>query len=839
MNKSKDVIKIIIGSIVILLVAQTLNAVLGISSFEKNYRQSLIGKYELVAKEFKRKIEVDLNNEIPINLFRTNKVNLLFKDVFEKESGIDTLFITNKKGEVLYSNQKQYINNAIPLPDSEIPTFKNLSDEETQINSLTNKAITKKQKNYYYIAVPLYYWNKRWDGTAYIRFDENEITKKTAEITKDNFKYILITFSSAITFLIILILIIDKYTKDDGKIFGKFNSKQVKFAVVIFTLLVSQSIYAYMNNDYFQKTYMKEINKNIVSLRTIIKDNIENLLNRVRRVEQLKGTEKLLSEIVENIAECKKVEIANSDKQLVYFASNEDAGSIFDENFESTKIGIEETKTTKVIPLYKNKQIASYAIIHINQKLIDERTQNLLFDSLTVVIASIIFSYQLFLFLALLISRGDKLKNIYKKYIHSRQKVSEHMLEDIKNMTEEKNKNIVKLTAFILFFAELMIISFLPMYIKSLYEAHPLSLWGLSKDAILSLPIASYMLGSSITVPLAGFLSEKLSVKKIFVISSGLLIIGTGLSAFAVDISQLMIFRFISGLGYGAAIMNGTNLIVKIIRSKNRAAGFGYWFGGYAAAGLCAIPIGGIIVARLGFAVGMLTSAGAGIILLLFTFLFVEKEKRPQKRNKEEDKVLKKTKWTDLLTAFKNPKLFATLIFVVVPTQIVYIGFFQYAFPLYLSSINFSQANIARLMGVYSLITLLTPWAGKMSDKYNKDRLFIVIGGFIVGIVLALFLFVPGGFWMSFFAIVAMAIGSKIVESISESYVSHQKEAKEIGETKLLSIFTTIGKVSSVIGPILVGFSLALLGHVKSMFAMGIIILIGTLLFAVLSRKAK
>jgi len=67
MKKSLSVI--IIGASAILIVAQILNSVLGVSSFESTLKESLISRYQIVEMELKRKIETSVNYGKPIYLF--------------------------------------------------------------------------------------------------------------------------------------------------------------------------------------------------------------------------------------------------------------------------------------------------------------------------------------------------------------------------------------------------------------------------------------------------------------------------------------------------------------------------------------------------------------------------------------------------------------------------------------------------------------------------------------------------------------------------------------------------------------------------------------------------
>ncbi len=525
------------------------------------------------------------------------------------------------------------------------------------------------------------------------------------------------------------------------------------------------------------------------------------------------------------------------------------------------KVSLKNTEYQTVTELYNGDKLEGHLIIFTNKKFLDKLYFDLLMDALTVIAVSLIFSFQILIFATLFVNRKERKRK--KKMLEKREKNKLDRRETIreeadKELTEdidavdtietdfrERKYKIFRIAAFLFFLAEFIPLSFLPLFIKHVYEANPIILFGLSKEAMLGLPISVYMLGISISVLIAGTLTQKLKVKTSFLLYSSLLLIGAVLTAFSTNIIQLMIFRFISGLGYGGIVISGVNMIVTYTNISDRTTGYGFWFVGYSSANICAVPIGGVIASRLGYSAGMFVSGFFALLLILFALAFITGLERMKTAlddrshiEKESAKKKAKFKLKDVLALFKNRSILSLLLFAIIPAQITFIGFFTYAFPLYMNSINISQANIGRLLTIYGIMLLFSTMVGRMADKYKNERIFIVIGNLILGIALFSFFFTEGVI-IVIIAIIAIGIGDVLVQATKGSYITLAKEAREIGESKFSSIFLTFEKIGTIVAPIIAGSLIAFLDYKNSIVVIGVITIVGVILFSLLSKNLR
>lgn len=112
--------------------------------------------------------------------------------------------------------------------------------------------------------------------------------------------------------------------------------------------------------------------------------------------------------------------------------------------------------------------------------------------------------------------------------------------------------------------------------------------------------VTGYMLGYSITMPLAGWLADALGRRRMFLVG---LCVFTGFSiaaSFAWDTSSLIAFRILQAVGGGIVSPTGMAIVTDVIPLKDRGKAFGLWGMGMMLAPAFGPWISGMIVDNLG-----------------------------------------------------------------------------------------------------------------------------------------------------------------------------------------------------------------------------------------------
>ncbi|MBN1409282.1 MAG: MFS transporter [Spirochaetales bacterium] len=809
MNK-RQLLGFIIGACVILTVAQFLNAILSISSFEQTFRNTLISRFQIGARELKRQVETSVNYGKPLNLF--SGMDSIFKDIKAKDKDIKNLYVTLPDRAVLYSTDPQAA--GMQLGTDSFPSYRSSPPPE----DLYKTDVTA-YKHSIFISLPVYYNDQKLTGMVWLEFDARIITRRIQTVIMENLVYFVPILLGAFLVTIGLLMAISGFRRKKAETAKGGRPSILVSAVIIFVLILAQAGYAYFNNQYFQKTYVGLFDQNIESLSEVIRDDFNYVLGFGIPLKRMKKAEVILGEHLKNAPEARKICLVDTEGNALYsaerLADNELKVHSVMSGMQNEKVPITGTELRRLVPIRPGGgPPIAYLVTYINEELINRQLYDILLDALTIIIVSLITSLELVRLLTLVASG----------------KSSETETEEA---VQGRNLKVIRVTAFLFFFAAFIPLSFLPPYIEQVLKIHPVSLFNLSAETMISLPISAYLAGITIAVLIVGFLSRIVTIRSIYVASCILYILGSLFTAFSPDIYYLIIVRFVAGLGYGGIMMNSTALILRSTSDKNRSTGFGSWVAGCATATISAIAIGGVIVNRLGFTVAIVLSAVFAFILLLFIFFYV----RPEKRTAPLQPVAR-FRFRDIFILFRNKTLVANLLFSSIPFSLAYIGLFQYIFPLYMNGEGISRSDIGRILTVYGLISLLTPLISRIADKYKNEKYLIITGNLITGIALVCFMFF-NNIYTLVGVILCMGFGGMMIDATDESFITSSREARVIGEARFLSLYTTYDKVISIFVPLLAGILISTLGYISSIGVIGMFTVIGVLLFAVFSKNLR
>ena len=834
---NRSIWRIILIATVVLILAQVLNSVLSIASFEKVYRDSLIGQFQIIGSDLKRKIETAVNFGKPIEKF--HGIKFILKHYMQKEENLSGISVTLPDGTILYSTDPDNVKKNIGLLPP--PAFTQNPNIEIGAHY---RFVKRQQAGYYYVTLPIYYENKKWVGNVSIYFDTNVIARQVNRMIGKSTSYLVALSCAALVVMALLIYaghwIETKRGYPEGR---RLSTRTKNFIYIGIVLIAALCANTYLNNSHFKKSYVDIVNANTATQAKLVKGEVDRILKMGVPIYRLKKMEVLLGDILKNVPECREIKILDSDRMEQFRATREKLASVYDPEFNGQKLFNVDNAIS--IELQDRDHVEGHAVFIINTDLIEQQTMELTIDSLTIIVVSLLFGFEILIFSFIITHRTGFIQYEMAQQENRRpSKIASFDIQRVKYTT-------LRSTAFIFFFAEYIPLAFLPLFIKDLYEKNPIALFGMSKQMVLGLPISAYMLGVTIFVLVAGALLERLSLLRAFMMFGLLLVVGSILSAFSRDVMQLTIFRFISGLGYGGVLVAGITLIIQNTDHSDRTTGFGYWLIGNSTATICAVPIGSVIVQYLGYRTGLLVSASFSVGLIVFVHYLVRRLHmswmfdRNLPDTAEEVTVTGVTepqprfKVGDLFCVFKDLNVFAALVFASIPVQIAFIGFLHYAFPLYLDSVGISQANIGRFITVYGLAYIVcVPFVSKWSDRLGNERIFMILGNLIVGLVLISFTF-ASNVYLILVVIAVVGIGNAFVTATTGSYITLSQEAVKIGAPRLSSVFKTYQKLGTVGGPLLIGMLISMRGYVNAMTAIGAMIIFSLIFFVVLSRRLR
>jgi EmrB/QacA subfamily drug resistance transporter len=133
----------------------------------------------------------------------------------------------------------------------------------------------------------------------------------------------------------------------------------------------------------------------------------------------------------------------------------------------------------------------------------------------------------------------------------------------------------------------------------------------------------AYIIAETVSLPLAGKLSDMYGRKWLLVAGMGLFVVGSFLSGLSQSMNQLIIYRVVQGFGFGAMSALGFIVIADLFPPEERGKYSGMMAGVFGLSTVIGPTLGGVITEGLGWRWCFFVMVPVGIIIILiFIFMF-------------------------------------------------------------------------------------------------------------------------------------------------------------------------------------------------------------------------
>jgi predicted MFS family arabinose efflux permease len=810
------------GFVVVIMVAFALNGILDIAGFETTYLESIINQHTIQGEAAKNKIETSLNLGKRLHLLRS-QYDEIFISILRQNPGIQHFYIVNIDNTIIYTTRPESNQVNIPFVIEHTNDLSSEAGERPPVN-------TVKFLDAYYICIPLYSDNHYFQGTLITEFSAQEITAYINKVSLTVFRFAIILILCSLGMYLLLSRIIKHNPKSEA-------------VILITLLLVSQSIFTIHNNRLYNTIISNVFNDNMSVLAKSIAEELRIPLDYGIKIDNLGDANNYLAKRIEGNPQCLEAYITDVNLVILFKANRSSTHPLSAKTqIEMTEYSSEySTRLSRHDPDLTTIQLISnvstgYLVLRINRPMINSILLDIAMDSLTIIVVALIFAFILrdfFIFMSLrkqLIIRNNLIKN---------------NIQATDFDFPQYGLRLIKVSTFIFLFAAFETLSFIPLLIQKVYKSNPIVIFGLSEETIYSLPMGLYMLGITFAMFMSIFILKNMNIWKRHILMTIVFIIGSAATIYADTFNLLMLFRFITGIGFGGVLLNLTSLVMFYTSDKNRSVGFGTNAAAFAAASICSIPVGGIVVSKFGYDVGIMVSVIFAFLVLFFsiTCMSSERRKNAQQRNVkqiQEEANEERFSFANFLRVVRSKHVIVYLACINLPFQLIYVGLFQFILPYYMNdSLGLSHGNIGRLLSIFCIISLGAAYISRLSDWAKNDKLLISIGAFIAGIILIMFSLIPEGSLVIFFAVlIGMGIDNLFVDSIEEVYVSSGK-IKGISDENIIQSYKATEKIVSVFLPTLTGLIITLFGFNASMMFIGLWSAIGAVAFVFLGINGR
>jgi predicted MFS family arabinose efflux permease len=387
----------------------------------------------------------------------------------------------------------------------------------------------------------------------------------------------------------------------------------------------------------------------------------------------------------------------------------------------------------------------------------------------------------------------------------------------------------VRIPLFLFMLAQELSRPFLPLFFNQIYTP----LGSLSQELTIGLPITTFMVMVLISIPIAGALTDRIAPRAMFVVGVLPSVAGHVGAALSGSIVEVLIWWTVAGLGYGIIFISAQAYVAHHTVQSSRAVGMSGFLGAVFAAFVCGPAIGGILADRLGYEQTLLVAAGLALFSAGAALVTVDpgaglgfRSRRHSNRN-----------WRRLLVQrdFVVLTLFSAL-----PTKLVLGGLFFYLVPLFLTDLGNAQSNVGRIMMVFGIACVaITPLAARRSDRLERPRTLISLGGLVVGLgcLLPAFAGSTGGLLA---AVALMGGGYALVTApqlASIQQIAERGREFGVGPGVIVGSFRTLERIGTAAGAVVVGTAVTFVGYAEAMLLVGALVIACTIAFALLGMR--
>ncbi|MGF1755129.1 MFS transporter [Vibrio makurazakiensis] len=820
-------VKLTLAITTVLLFSIALNATLNYFNFEKRLTDTSDSIYQIVLDETENDINQALSLGLPLSAV-SNIQNLLERRV-KLVDGISSLSVVSKQGKVLFSASG--VN----------------SDQHSSIEPVDNAANSSNRR------LSVYLTNSFGliEGEIQLYYSTAALAMQKSWILKQQFIFS-VTWICVSIFIALIALkpllqgivgrvnqartILENNSSDDELLpslnhahkslqsvnnatwFTKLSSKQFPLLIIslaIVLTLTANFAVSYQSLDKFSKIYEIKLEQKSNLIGDSLNTMIKRLLDEGVPVNRLHGLEQEFAFYVDNHEEILAINFKNEDGfNYQYPSSTNQPDSIRESKFTvNQKENIELSVTT-------------------DNNLILKLLKDSVMDMLTVLVASCLVVAEIILFMCnfMIISPWNQVKKVFmmlnRDVVNHLAKITSK--DEIGKLLELTNQAIcrlkpdqktipidkqdfrfIRLPLFLLVFAEASSLAFFPTFVLSLDSSGG---W-IPESLTTSLPISLFMLCWAISLPFAGYWSDKVGRRRSLMTGGAMTSVGLVATAFVPSIELLLVTRAFTAVGYGIVFISAQGYVSDTTNDSNRTKGMATFLSSFFSGSLCGAAIGGILAEKMGYSETFLFAGALALVSVLLVRVFFEKS--------SSNNASKPVKLSDFKLLLSNKYFALITIFSAIPAKIVLTGFLYYICPVYLQFLGESSSVSGRVIMAYGLaIILISPLSAVLVDRLKNKMAFIFIGGLLSALALLNFYFFQGTLGLLLIVII-IGVAHGICVSPQIPLVIDLLSGQGIEKGKIIGIFRLTERIGNITGPMLAGVCLSVFGYDQTIMIFG------------------
>ena len=391
----------------------------------------------------------------------------------------------------------------------------------------------------------------------------------------------------------------------------------------------------------------------------------------------------------------------------------------------------------------------------------------------------------------------------------------------------------IRIPLFLFAFAEELQKSFLPLFIRQLYQPIP---W-LNESVVISLPIVVWLTIVGLAAPFSGQWSKRFGSRNIFLyglIPSCLGFLGCSM---AHTILEVILWRGATGLGYAMITIACQDYLLGKNVAGSRNVNIAGFIGIVITATMCGTAIGGILAARIGYQATFRIAAGLIFLAGFAGYHMLNRDAGTE--IKITGKKIGGMKGVRMI--FKNRRFLVFLLCIAIPTNILMAAYLWYLVPLYLFDLGATTAEIGRTMMIYYLLIIAIGGAvAKKVTTLNGLTLLVGLGSLLSGIGLMAF-HRWYNFWAVVLTVVLLGLSHALIKApqITLALDICQAEVHAAGHNVVLGSLRLLERFGGIVGLIIGAVMIGYYGYQNTTGIAGIGVCVASLIFIIFFFLAR
>ncbi|MBI9092121.1 MAG: MFS transporter, partial [Desulfobacterium sp.] len=658
--------RLFLCAVAIWAVALGFNALFSFTTLDKLYTDYAALKFNVIGEDLRREIKGSLlsgqsiqkNTEIKekftkakqrIERFSYESAARLSPDAILFFDGNAVVSIYLPDGQLLYSTDKKQLK-----PEAFVP----LEDPNTikkEKRSFVRQSPVIKKKGIRFLQFPIQDAQNNWVATLILSYKNNRLNNPfKSHLNKQIVSGLVIFWTVGILLVIVLNVLFSRAYP--CREFPKKVCTLAMFSIVAPSLVLFSSLNTYDAT----KKYLEICQKKAWMTLAIAKEDVESLLVQGRTLEEAAKSDEVGIDAFKPHPLIESLSILDNEDNLVLETRQElvalsGAYRRMGDVLNSKIPLLNQTLRLKIFN-GKKQTFSGFVVLGISTDQFVREAVNIILNAVTVVIISILFLIELLIFMFHFIE-----KPIFRD-----------------KKPQPVHYGLIRPVTFLFLFGIDISISFIPLHMEKLITP----MFGLSKDAVMGLPISVEFFFVGIAIFFCGFWNDRRGWYEPFLV--GLFLAGTGVlySWLAPNVIHFIISRAIVGIGYGLTLLACQGFVITFSDEKTKAQAFAQFIAGLYAGSICGGATGALLAEKIGYRWVFFIGAILLYSIIGYSLIFMGSAMiRPQRQKtvKQHQSLSGKSIFSIF---FKNRIVLSLILLSSLPASIAAVGFLNYFSPI-------------------------------------------------------------------------------------------------------------------------------------------------------------